>query len=567
MQEPPSQDDEQPEQPLLSYQHRRRRRTPLPPPQEPLEQVKYYSDEHPEVPKIRRASLHLNQAVEEQSTNASKRPTGKQRNTPRTTPRELPGDEQDETADQEAIASTNKVMVSPRRRHSVYQPPLEQRTQHIAQTRPRYSLQERLRTISYRYLLIGTLALVALILAPILINAALHKSQQSSSTVTINSTGTASSTAQPGGNQAAGDPHVIVITPQDTDHPAPPVFATSAYLLDADSGATLYAYNPFMHLPMMSTTKLMTAVIALEEGNPNQKITITPAIDHDISQLSADSSLFGIKKGETYTLRDLLYGLLLMSGNDAAIAIADSLNGSIPAFVAKMNQRASQLGMYDTHYVNPHGLLNSGHFSSAHDLAVLGRYSMSIALIHTISGTEQYHIPAGNHPDRIIINGNQFLWWYPGVDGGKPGWDGGSNFVQVISCTRNHHHLIGVVMHTNDWWTDIRNLLNWGFDSFTWISPYDVDFQHPIPFDTDWNFFFKDKKENTVPTADKGRYYIYTGYSISGPILAYFDHSGGLNKFGYPKSLPSFPSASTVSQQFEHATISCDLNSKQCSTS
>src|SRR5881396_2633568 len=105
--------------------------------------------------------------------------------------------------------------------------------------------------------------------------------------------------------------------PQETDHPAPPVIATSAYLLDADTGTTLYAYNPFLHLPMLSTTKLMTASLAVEQGNLERRITITNAMSNDISQLSADSALFGIKKGETYTLRDLLYGLLFVSGNDA----------------------------------------------------------------------------------------------------------------------------------------------------------------------------------------------------------------------------------------------------------
>ncbi len=319
---------------------------------------------------------------------------------------------------------------------------------------------------------------------------------------------------------------------------------------------------------MMSTTKLMTAVLAVEQGNLDQNITITPSIARDISQLSADSTVVGIKKGETYSLRDLLYGLLLKSGNDAAIAIADSLAGNLPHFVAQMNQRARQLGLYDTHYINPHGLLAQGQYSSAHDLAILGQYSMSIPLIHQISGTQVYIIhKGGNHQDIPLINGNQFLFWYPGVDGGKPGYDGASNFVQVISSTRNHHHLIGVVMHTNNWWTDMRDLMNWGFDNFTWISPRDVDSaQNPIPFDSLWNYFASDKKENTLPTANRGRYYIYTGYSISDPIMAYYDKGGGLQKYGYPISLPAVSSSAIVTQRFEKVTIQCDLTTKQCTS-
>ncbi len=286
------------------------------------------------------------------------------------------------------------------------------------------------------------------------------------------------------------------------------------------------------------------------------------------SKLSADSTVVGIKQGETYTLRDLLYGLLLKSGNDAAIAIADGLAGNLPHFVAEMNQRAKQLGLYDTHYMNPHGLSATGHYSSAHDLAILGQYSMSIPIIHQISGTQTYIIPkGGNHPVIPLLNGNQFLFWYPGVDGGKPGFDGVANFVQVISSTRNHHHLIGVTMHTNNWWTDMRNLMNWGFDNFKWVSPHDLDTaQNPIPFDYLWNYFASDKKENTLRTADGGRYYIYTGYSISGPIMAYYDKGGGLQKYGYPISLPTVSSSAVTSQHFEKATIQCDLTTKQCSS-
>ncbi len=412
-------------------------------------------------------------------------------------------------------------------------------------------------------IVVGTFVAL-LILVPVLsniISSATHRS----STFVVTATQTSAQKGSGTTITSAANPHELVIIPSDTNHPPPPVFAQSAYLLDANTGVTLYAYNPFMHLPMLSTTKLMTAVIAVQKGNPNQLITITPAIEHDIQQLSADSSIFGMKQGETYSLRDLLYGLFLVSGNDAAVAIADAIDGSQARFVADMNQHAKQLGLYDTHYANPHGLLDPQQYSCARDLAVLARYALNIPLIHQISGTEQYHIPkTATHQEHFLINENQFMWWYPGVDGGKTGYDGASDFVQVVSVTRNHHQLIGVVMHTNDWWTDMRDLMNWGFDNFTWVSPYIVDFQHPIPYDTLWNFFVKDKQNNTVPTADGGRYYIYTGYSISGPIMKYFDSSGGLKKFGYPTSMPKVPNGQTISQQFQHATVQCNLSTKQC---
>ncbi len=133
----------------------------------------------------------------------------------------------------------------------------------------------------------------------------------------------------------------------------------------------------------------MTALLAVEKGNPDQKITINNAISNDINQLAADSSVMGIKKGETYTLRELLYGMFLMSGNDAATAVADAIGGNLPTFVNMINQRAAQLGLHDTHYMNPHGLLEDGHYSSAHDLAIIGKVVMSVPLLHQISGTKQ----------------------------------------------------------------------------------------------------------------------------------------------------------------------------------
>jgi len=419
------------------------------------------------------------------------------------------------------------------------------------------------------FLISCAIALILVVSAQIFVS-----SNRNHTPVTFTSSGNtqatqaAQATQPPTTNQVPPGAHKLVITPLDMDHPAPPVWATSAYLLDVDSGNTLYAYNPFMRLPMLSTTKLMTASLAVESGNLDQKITISAAMSHDISQLSADSALFGAKKGETYTLRDLLYGLLFVSGNDAAIAIADALDGNLPNFVAQMNQKAHQLGMYDTHFVNPHGLLDPGQYSCAHDLAILGKYSMSLPLLHNISGQNSYHIPAGgNHPERFLVNENQFMWWYPGVDGGKTGYDGDKDFIQVMSVTRNNRHLIGVVMHTNNWWTDMRDLMNWGFDSFTWISPRDVDAnQHPIPYDSLWNYFASDTPVVTIPSADKGRYYVYTGYSISGPIMTYFNKNGGLAKFGYPIKIPVTSAASITSQQFQHATIQCNVSTGLCQT-
>ena len=474
-----------------------------------------------------------------------------------------------------APRTATKIMVSHRHRSTistVYEPPSRPSAYRSKgkRTKQGNTLFTYLQQVSHnpRLMVVISIFIILLLVSPMVVNAIVNNNH----TVTLissNSGSTITSSISGNGQAATGNlsskSGILVVTPSDTDHPAPPVFATSAYLLDADTGATLYAHNPFMHLPMLSTTKLMTALLAAEKGNPDQKITINNAISNDINQLAADSSVMGIKKGETYTLRELLYGMFLMSGNDAATAVADAIGGNLPTFVSRMTQRAAQLGLLNTHYMNPHGLLEDGHYSSAHDLALLGKVVMSIPLLHQISGTKHYTLAkTAQHAEHVMFNGNQFLWWYPGVDGGKPGWDGGSNFIQVVSVTRNGHHLIGVTMHTNDWWTDMRDLMNWGFDSFQWVSPRASDLVNPIPYDSAWNFFARDTKTVTVPTADAGRYYVYTGYSISGIILNYFDKNGGLQKIGYPESLPKATDTTTVTQHFDRGTVQCDTANGQC---
>ena len=582
----PPGDDEQPENPP-----QRPRRASLPSQQQPRYKYPFDAhDEHPEIPKIRRASrieqptastridinedeateddIHIDHSVRSTRSTYPPRSNRLNRTSPTTNYHKAPPSA--ETTNRSMGQSQNRSSSADRRPpttartpRAAVTPPLAHPSQRII---PRRSLQQQLIHItrSRPYIPITAVLIILLLFGVIVTNIS---RSQSNSAVGSFATPTSPYNVTPQPGIVGSDSHELVITPNDTTHPPPPVYATAAYLLDADTGATLYARNPFIHLPMLSTTKLMTALLAVEQGKLDQPITITSAIAQDISHLSADSAVFGLKKGETYTLQDMLYGLLLQSGNDAAIAIADTLGGNVQHFVDEMNQRASQLGLYDTRYMNPHGLLQADQYSSAHDLAVLSRYVLNIPIIHKISGTEAYDIPkTSQHPEHPVLNGNQFLFWYPGVDGGKTGYDGASNFVQVISCTRNGHHLIGVTMHTNNWWTDMRDLMNWGFNNFTWISPHDVDsVQNPIPYDYLWNYFASDKKESTITTAD-GKYYIYSGYTVSDPILSYFNQGGGLQHFGYPMSLQIATSGTAISQHFEKSSIQCDLATKQCIT-
>ncbi len=503
----------------------------------------FHSDEHPEIPKVRRASLYLDphsSSSRHPATRASGNEAESIHHVPASRRQKKPYEDRERPS-----KPLNKVVMSPRQRPPVGTPRYyRQQTLGPFSWLPQFVRRQNWRTIG------GLTA--AFLIVSLLTSTLLHT--QAAGFILI-----------PGGTNAT-DPHKLAITPVNSDHPAPPVYAQAAYLLDAVTGKPLYAHNPLAHLPIMSTTKLMTALLAVEHGNLDQTVTINGQIANDIKQLSPDSSIINLKAGESYTLRQLMYGLLLASGNDAAIAIADTIGGSYANFIAMMNQKAAALGLHDTHFMNPHGLQEPNHYSSAHDLAIIGLNSLSNPTIRQISGTFTYHIDQSlQHPAHDFFNGNQFMWWYPGVDAGKPGFDAATNFVQVVSCIRNNHHLIGVTIHTVDWWTDMRDLMNWGFNTYTWLSPHDLNTpDHPIPYANLWNNFARDKKENTIPTADNGRYYIYTGYSITGDIENFFDKNGGLATFGFPLSQPGDIGDNTLRQRFEHGIIQCNSQSKQC---
>jgi D-alanyl-D-alanine carboxypeptidase len=578
----------------------RARQSAVPPTASERSHKVFYPDEHPEVPRILRASLKqtrievLNGAdrdLDEDEVTQPRRnydiasqPTRKQKHTEmlpftglekkidldehdrrdstrmlrqKRTMLPFTGLENDEsdTARHERVSAANKQRLRNTSMHPVA-------PGHARRVRRSISASFWRRRKSW--ILLGLLVLLLLVLTPIITGIVRNVTSQQGSYPISTTSSVPISKLQ----SVPSNPHELVIVPPKSGHPAPPVVAAAAYLLDADSEATLYAQNAFTHLPMLSTTKLMTAALAVETGNLDQEITITPQMELDISHLSADSALFGVKQGETYTLRDLLYGLLFVSGNDAALVIADALAGSVQNFVAEMNQKAQVLGMNDTHFVNPHGLLDPGQYSCARDLAVLGQYSLSIPALQLISSARTYMIAAGgNHGARALVNENQFLWWFPGVDGGKTGFDGISDFVQVMSVTRNHHRMIGVVIHTNNWWTDMRDLMDYGFDDYTWVSPRNAEVSgQVIPYDNLWNYFVSDTPNVSVSLAANERYYIFTGYTVSGAILAYFDKNGGLKKFGFPLKMPVPSSSTSMTQQFQHGSILCNLANNQCST-
>lgn len=246
----------------------------------------------------------------------------------------------------------------------------------------------------------------------------------------------------------------------------PTVQAVSAFLFDPVRGVILYQKNADMERSMASTAKVMTLLLAVELGDPNQLVTIGP----DAAALvNSDNSYMGVTAGEQFTLDDLLYGLVLPSGNDAAVAVADAIDGSTPAFVALMNQQAQQLGLTHTHYISPDGL-DDANTTSARDLAVLTSLLLRYPEAVRVTSTLHYQIPkSATHKAFDLWSGNDLLSGarspYPGALG-KPGFTYAARYCQAFAARRHGDAVVGAVL--GDWsWkdriADIRALLDWGF--------------------------------------------------------------------------------------------------------
>jgi D-alanyl-D-alanine carboxypeptidase (penicillin-binding protein 5/6) len=267
----------------------------------------------------------------------------------------------------------------------------------------------------------------------------------------------------------------------------PSVTAHAAYVYDPDLGFVYYAKNANEELPMASCTKIMTALLAVERGNLDQMVTIGA----DAAALATPgNSYMGVSQGEKISLRDLLYGLLLPSGNDAAIAIADAIGGNVPNFVAMMNARAQQLGLTSTHFANPHGLDAPGHYTTAHDLAVLATAAMRNPELVKITSTYKYVIPAtSTHKRFVLVTGDDIIPGarspYPGAIGVKPGFTGNAGYCQAFAAIRHGHLIVGVVLGEPDWivrLSDMRRLLDWGFEEEDIpAAPSPVPYSYPTP--------------------------------------------------------------------------------------
>jgi D-alanyl-D-alanine carboxypeptidase (penicillin-binding protein 5/6) len=243
---------------------------------------------------------------------------------------------------------------------------------------------------------------------------------------------------------------------------APFISAQGAAVIDVDSGRILYDKNGQQKMRVASLTKIMTAIVAIEEADVNEMVTIS---DHAIG---VEGSSIYLRHGEKLTLEQLLYGLMLRSGNDAAVAIAHHVGGSLEGFSHLMNEKAEHIGLSGTRFANPHGLDDSNqHFSTAVDMAKLTAYALHNELFKKIVSTPIKKIPQhGEKWDRKLINKNKMLHLYQGADGVKTGYTRLAKRCLVSSASRNDRQIAVVTLNAPNDWDDHSRLLDYAFEHF-----------------------------------------------------------------------------------------------------
>ena len=260
--------------------------------------------------------------------------------------------------------------------------------------------------------------------------------------------------------QVAGGP--VVTEPVGVIPGAPAVDAVSAILVDMGSRQVLYAKHPDQRRAMASTTKIVTAIVALEQGLLDTIIEVPP------EAAAMEPNRMGLQTGDRLTLEALLYGLLLDSGNDAAEAIARGILGDRAQFIALMNRRVQTNGLQNTHFVNPAGFDDPDQYGTAYDLAVLATDALRNPVFRRIVGTRRREIAPSQEGGRSHswfgpTNLNILLETYPGAFGVKPGWTGDAGYTFVAAAERNGRAILAVVLGSRGHFTDAAKLLDYGF--------------------------------------------------------------------------------------------------------
>ena len=330
----------------------------------------------------------------------------------------------------------------------------------------------------------------------------------------------------------------------------PALGAEAAILMDFNTGTVLYSKNIHEELYPASTTKMMTALLTIENTTMDEIVTFS----HDaIFNVDSDSSRIGIDVGEELTVEQCLYGLMLGSANEVAYALAEHVGGSLDGFVNMMNERAAALGCNNTHFINANGLPNEDHYTSAYDLALIARECYKNEAFANISGTRTYTIPATNiqSQERIMDNHHLmvrgFKYQYDGFIGGKTGYTKDARQTLVSCAERGGLRLICVIMkeESPDQFLDTQKLFDYGFDGFQILNIKDNETRYTLDSST----FFKTDLD-IMGSSKQALVLNDTGYVII-PKTASFDdlhvsldYSDGSN--GYVATLNYFYSDNLV---------------------
>ncbi|HBF35703.1 MAG TPA: D-alanyl-D-alanine carboxypeptidase [Firmicutes bacterium] len=246
---------------------------------------------------------------------------------------------------------------------------------------------------------------------------------------------------------------------------SPKVNATAAILVNAETGDVLYSKNSHRIMAPASTTKMMTAILAIENGNLDGKVRVSRT-----AAAKPGSSMY-LHRGEVQTLRNLLYGLMLASGNDSAAAIAEAIGGSESHFARMMTEKAHKLGMKDTQYKNASGLPAAGHYTTAYDMAVLARYCLKNPVFAQIVQTKVAAVSSSrSSAHRTLTNHNKLLWQYPYTTGIKTGYTRRAGKCLVASASQNGASLISIVLKSDSMYNDSIQLFDFGFQKLTPVA-------------------------------------------------------------------------------------------------
>ena len=256
---------------------------------------------------------------------------------------------------------------------------------------------------------------------------------------------------------------------ESSDKTKTDVSAACAILIEADTGTVLFSKNEKEHRQIASTTKIMTALLTLESGEPDKEFEVDP------TAIKVEGTSMGLREGDIVTRRALCYGMLLPSGNDAANAAAVNISGSKSAFAVLMNKRAEEIGMTDTNFVTPSGLDADGQYSCAYDLALLTREAMNNKDFAKICGLPKAKVSFGNpKSDRILVNSNKLLTSYDGCIGVKTGFTDSARRTLVSCAERNGMRLVCVTLSAPDDWNDHKYLLDKAFSDYR-VASYSPD--------------------------------------------------------------------------------------------